>query len=174
MSAQMLEHDVVHEMDDGGVMGFDLHGHIDWLDVETFLTEMPFDYDEDGEGDFDVAWVWRWRVPGEDGSMYVYSATKAPGATPVTQILRASSWGKYCVNHPLEPATQDVPAATVFEGERIVAEELAAQALRIDPRPVVDALNGGCVYLCRECSESFNERRCAALRDAMANMEAAS
>ena len=166
----LLEHNVVREWDEGGcgsIMGFDIHGHVDFADVEFFLANLPYNYDEDGEGCFEVAHVWRWQVPREDGCVCTYTNHAARGATPVTQLLRPHSWDMFCLNHPFEPAVIGTPACTMVDGEQIVAEELEAQASRLDPRPVVTALNGGSIFMCRDCWTSFEKRQRAARHAAL-------
>lgn len=182
---QYPEYDEVREDYDGelgNLMGWDLHGHLPFEDVDLFLAVMDWDYgDTDPSGDFEVEHLWRCTVPAHDleGNeiddywSYDYSTEESEGRIPVTRVW--SSWitRYWCINHPMEPYNVGVPASSIVDGEAIVDAQLLAQEDLLEAHPVVSRLSNGPGYIhfCRDCYNDYDARLRAARAEALKQYE---
>lgn len=169
-----LGFDEVYELEEGelgSLIGYDLHGRQGLDVIEAFLAQMEYEYAPDAPyGGWEAEECWRTTDP--ETLAYHYRDTPVEGGVLVTRLSHAHIWGYWCLNHRDEPASSGVPVSQVVDGEQIVAEESAALAGQVDPRPTVTADRlgmGAYIYLCRTCSTSFHDRlkqaRAEALRE---------
>lgn len=152
--------DDIYECDEygeiGDRMGWLLYGSVTPEDVEQFINEdwdvLDATHPEYGNhaGNFDAIECYVRKVPTQDGGgwRYAYTGSPGPGARKCVRVEFYSSWGRWCVNHPYEPASTGVPVTQVS-----------------DP-PWPQVLDNH-VYLCAPCSRSFRERYDAAMRAAL-------
>ena len=170
----MIDYEISYEVDDNGYFGellaFNVRGHGHHPDViDQFLDAMRTEGYADS-GDWEIREDWLRKVPHPDGGSRHTYGTPGRGARAVTVIERSRSWGRWCINHPYEPAVVGHSASQVIDGEALVTQRLADLESEIDPRWDVARHQGmgGYVYMCRECSTSFGERLRAARREALA------
>lgn len=144
--------DEIHELGDGGLMGFLLYGNPDVTDVELWLAEAAEEYDGYGimedaaEDGWDIVPTYVRKVPHREegepwsGEMkYVYQSTPGPGAAQCVRVEPFSAWNRWCANHIYERAQSGVPVESVLDPEW--------------PR-----VRDGYVHLCGTCSRSFRAR----------------
>ena len=144
----------------GDILAYNLHGHgLDLDDIEGFLRDR-YDENEIEAGGWEVREDWMRKVPTPSGDLAHHYGKPGRGARAVTVLEQPSQWGRWCVNHPMEPAKVGRHVSQTTDGAGIVARRLAELADEIDPRPDVD--DRGYVYLCRECSADFDARLTAA------------
>jgi len=150
-----MKYDEIYEDDGAGelgsIIGFNIHGHIDFQQVEEFLADVAAEwFYEDNAPDrgFDVEHLWVRKVPREYGSHYQYQSKPGRGAKAVTRLQVETTWDERCYKHPFEVATSGFHESAFIDGEG-----------KGNDRQYI--------YYCRECSDRIRAEQDAARKEAM-------
>ncbi|UYM26627.1 hypothetical protein SEA_BAUER_78 [Arthrobacter phage Bauer] len=151
-----MKYDEIYEDDGGGdlgcLIGFNIHGHIDFQQVEEFLaTEAAewFDDENAPERGFDAEHLWVRKVPREYGWSFQYQAAPGRGAKAVTRLQVETTWEKRCYRHPFEVASTGFHETAFIDG-----------AGKGDDRQFI--------YYCRPCADRIRGEQEAARKEALA------